>query len=96
MLLNISKVVTFQKYSRGLLARKLYERMMDATHTERTSQLSSMCYHVDRLSSSTEETLQQLHKFDMEQVIIIWLHLEMTLKVCKSNALTDFNYLCLR
>lgn len=69
--------------------------MVNAMHAERASQLSTMCYHVDRLSSSTTEMLHQLHEFDKEQVIIIWLHLEMTSKVCKSNAITDFNYLCL-
>jgi hypothetical protein len=67
MLSHISKVVTFQKYSRGLLARKLYEAMKKAKHAERTSQLCSMCHYVKQLSSSTAEVLHQLNRLDTEQ-----------------------------
>lgn len=87
MLSCISKVVICQKYSRGLLARKLYKGMKDAKRAERSSQVSSMCHCVRQVSSSTAEILRKLNTFDIEQQVIniiiiniIWLHLDLALK----------------
>src|SRR6218665_1258330 len=88
MLSCISKVVICQKYSRGLLARKLYEGMKDAKRAERSSQFSSMCHCVSQVSSSTAEILRKLNTLDIEQQVIniiiiniIWLHLDLALMI---------------